>query len=375
MKKSYLKLMVFCTIIVTILLLNSLILSILSNYYYMAMFLAILVVIFKFAFGFEKDNHRYIKDIILELAILYLASFIIFYLSGLIIGFARTSNYYSWYGLKTFIIPYVLVICLKEFLRYQMLNKVEKHTLYTIAICMIFVFIDIGANIANKNLIGAYNIFIYFALTVLPAISDNVAATYVAKKVGYKPNIFWLLIANLYAVLLPIIPNTGLYVSSIIKFLFPFVIIYNVYVFFRRRERNVPLRTKDKNRYIGLVSLAIVTVILVYFVSGFFKYYAIAIGSGSMTPTIYKGDVVIVDQEFQFGDLDIGDIIAYRYNGVVVVHRLVNIVIIDDEYYFYTKGDANLEKDNYVIFSNTVVGVVKARVPFIGAPTVWLSEL
>lgn len=59
----------------------------------------------------------------------------------------------------------------------------------------------------------------------------------------------------------------------------------------------------------------------------------------------------------------------------IVVHRVINIQKVSDELYFYTKGDANLTEDNYKILEEDVVGVVKAKIPWIGYPTVVLSEL
>lgn len=48
-----------------------------------------------------------------------------------------------------------------------------------------------------------------------------------------------------------------------------------------------------------LYSSSFLVVILIYFVSGYFRYYAIAIASGSMETLISKGDVVIVDKEYK----------------------------------------------------------------------------
>ena len=45
--------------------------------------------------------------------------------------------------------------------------------------------------------------------------------------------------------------------------------------------------------------------ILAYFVSGFFRYHAVAVATGSMTPNINVGDVVIVDQYIDVNDLKV----------------------------------------------------------------------
>ena len=63
MKRSYIKIIVFDIVLAIILILNSFILNILGNYYYMCAFLALVLIIFKLVFGFEKGRYRYTKDI------------------------------------------------------------------------------------------------------------------------------------------------------------------------------------------------------------------------------------------------------------------------------------------------------------------------
>lgn len=375
MKKSYKRLIIFDIILAIILLLNSFILNILGNYLYLDILLIALLIIFKFIFGFEKDRHRYIKDIIINIIIIYLVSFIIYYILGIFIGFVRTDNYLTFYGIKTFIIPYILMVIFREYLRCQMLNKAEKSKTLTIVTCILFILLDFS-NRYNAGALGSnYSKFLFIALTLLPIISNNIVCTYIAKKVGYKPNIFWMLIAGLYEPLLPFVPNVGLYIESLIRFLFPFAIMYNIYTFFEKRAKDIPISYVKKRRYIEIPLFATLIFILAYFVSGFFRYYAVAIATGSMRPNISVGDAIIVDQKIDYKTLKVGDIIAYKYDGIIIAHRICDIVIIGEDYYFYTKGDANESKDNYIVYPNTIVGVVKKKIPYIGIPTVWLNKL
>jgi len=341
----------------------------------MDIFLVVLLIAFKFIFGFEKDRHRFIKDIIINILIIYLISFILYYILGIFIGFVRTENYLTFNGIKNLIFPYIMMIILKEFLRYQMVTKTEKSRFLTIVTCFLFILLDISNNANILKISGSYNTFLYLALTLMPIISNNVVCMYIVKKVGYKPNVFWLFVANMYYIFLPIIPNVGLYIESLIKFLFPMILVYNVYSFFLKRAKNIPISYERKHIYIDIPILAILVFVLAYFISGYFRYYAIAVATGSMTPNINVGDVVIVDQHTKYQDLKIGQVIAYKYDNIIVVHRLVDIIVVGDDYYFYTKGDANNAKDNYIIYPDTIVGEVNVRVPYMGLPTVWLNDL
>lgn len=375
MKKSYKKMLIFQLIIFVIFFLNSFVSNILGSYN-IVLFLLLSLVLFKFVFGFEKDRHVYTKDIIFEVVIMLLIYFIFLYLLGIFIDFARTGDYYNWYGLKTFILPLILTIVLKEFLRYMMLKKSEGSKLLLILTVILFIFLDITDNIFYGKFDTSYNIFMFTALSLIPAISNNIVFSYISKKVGYKPIILYLLIVELYAYLLPIIPDLNEYLTAIAGLILPIVFGFRVHSFFEREKDEYVERDYKKNGIGGLIVPGILTIIIVYFTSGYFKYHAMAIASGSMSPKINKGDVVIVEKiDSNYERLQEGMIIAFEHSGVVVVHRIIDIVDDGKEKIFYTKGDNNGSKDNYPVYENMIVGIVNLHIPFVGLPTVWLNEM
>ena len=95
-----------------------------------------------------------------------------------------------------------------------------------------------------------------------------------------------------------------------------------------------------------------------------------------MNPTIKKGDVAIIEKiDKKYDKLKEKQIVAFKHEGVIVVHRLVNIEKEQGEYYFYTKGDANAKPDNFMLKENQIIGVVNHKIRYIGIPTVWIHEL
>ena len=94
-----------------------------------------------------------------------------------------------------------------------------------------------------------------------------------------------------------------------------------------------------------------------------------------MTPNINKGDVVVIEKTADFEHIDIGQVIAYKKGNIIVVHRLIKKIQVDGKYYFYTKGDANDDVDNYEITEDMMVGIVNIKIPIIGYPTVWVNSL
>jgi hypothetical protein len=221
--------------------------------------------------------------------------FLVYYLFGIFIGFARSGNYYNIEGIVKFIIPIALTIILKEIFRYNITMKSEGNKLLTILSVVIFILIDLI--IAYNGFYDKYDIYIFISLSFFPAISTNILCSYLTYRVGYKPNLIFLLVINLYQYLLPIIPNPNEYVASLINFLLPIVLGYKLNGFFSNHEEDVELeRNYNKISTLSLIIPTIIVTILVYFTSGYFKYTTIAIASSSMENYISKGDVVIVKQ-------------------------------------------------------------------------------
>lgn len=375
MKKSYKRLIIFQFIMFFLLILNSFISNILSEYN-IVLFLVILLITFKFILGFEKDNHRYTKDVIYDIVIFSIIFLIAYYVLGIFIGFARSDNYYSWVGLKSFILPVVFSIILKEFLRYMMLKKSEKSKLLIVITCILFILLDVTNAIYYNSFDTSYNTFIFFALTLFPAISTNIMCSYLSLKSGYKPVFLYLLIMGLYQYLLPIVPNPSEYISSIVQLVVPIILFYKLYQFFKKTRDEYVSREYNKKDWLLPIIPLVVIVVSVYFTSGYFHYQAVAIATGSMHPNIKKGDVAIIEKmDSDYGNLKEGQVIAFKYNGVVIIHRIIRIVKQGNSYYFYTKGDANNGEDGYPVTVDMIVGKVSAKIPFIGLPTVWLKEL
>lgn len=375
MKKSYIKLFVLDIILFIFLVLNSFVSSILSRYN-LAICLVLLLILFKRLFGFEKDRHRFTKDVIIEIIIFLLIYFLAYYVFGLVIGFYRAGNYLSLVGLRDFIIPTILIVLLKEFFRYNILTKSEGNKTLIVCTILLFIFLDVTNALYYGNFNTLYETFVFVALSLMPAISTNILCSYMTIKSGYKPVIVYQLVMSLYVYILPIIPNPSEYVSSVIQFVVPIILTFKLYVLFDKYKNKVVDRNYNKKSMMPFVPTLIIIMILVYFVSGYFHFHAVAIASGSMSPVIKKGDVVVIEKiDGDYDSIENGQVIAYKHGSVVVVHRLIDIVESDNKYYFYTQGDANEDPDDWVVNESDIIGVVNVKIPFIGLPTVWINEL
>ena len=378
--KSYYTIFLFETVILFLVTLN-IFNSSLSNVYVLPFILFICDVIFFFVLGFEKTNKRLNKIVDFDIFMFSMVFLILYYLFGIIIEYAKSNNYLTLYGLTVFIIPTILKIIFKEHLRNSLLTKSGDNKFLIIYSVILFIMIDILPALSILNMSNMHDVFIFTALVLLPSITVNAVATYINIKVGYMPVIIYSLIFSLYQYVVPIVPNPSEYLKAIIDFILPILILFKVRKIVNKyydEDKEID-RNYKKSAIILLIIPIILTIIIIYFVSGYFRYYALAIASGSMHPVFDRGSVVVTEQVNDkydnYNKLKEGEIIAFKAEKNIVVHRLIRIVNIGDEVYYYTKGDANEEEDNYLIKKENIIGIVRFKIPYIGYPTVWFSEI
>ena len=145
---------------------------------------------------------------------------------------------------------------------------------------------------------------------------------------------------------------------------------------YHKENNSLLLKQTTLYKYIIFFIIFGVVIIMIALTSGSFKYRLIAIGSGSMHPNINKGDTVIYERCSKDMKIKEGEVLVFRKEGKTIVHRIIKIVTIgEDEYIYYTKGDANDKPDGYPIEKKDVLGIVTNRIRYIGIPSVALSEM
>lgn len=93
--------------------------------------------------------------------------------------------------------------------------------------------------------------------------------------------------------------------------------------------------------------------------------------SGSMVPNIKVYDVIINKSVKSPANIKLGDVITFTSTssiseGMTVTHRVVDVKLVNGEYEFVTKGDANPTIDNATVPFSNVQGKVIARIPQLG---------
>jgi signal peptidase len=123
------------------------------------------------------------------------------------------------------------------------------------------------------------------------------------------------------------------------------------------------------------------------------EYPMLAVASGSMEPTLYKGDLIMVQGVSSAQDIVVGrddavppgDVIVFHKptdTSELIVHRAVDKEFRGGKWYFQTKGDANSGADNWDgnwetdcdLAENHLVGKVVGHVSHIGYIPLFLRE-
>lgn len=112
---------------------------------------------------------------------------------------------------------------------------------------------------------------------------------------------------------------------------------------------------------IAVMILAFATCVL-----GFVTIDKYIVTSGSMEPTIPTGSVAIVNRNSRFDDVNIGDVIIFEYNDMRIIHRVIEIAMIDGQKYLKTKGDANSRDDGFIVTEQNFYGITLCSLEKIG---------
>jgi signal peptidase I len=103
---------------------------------------------------------------------------------------------------------------------------------------------------------------------------------------------------------------------------------------------------------------------------------SMVVRSGSMTPAIRTGDVVVVEP-IAPTEAAIGDIVTFKDpagSGRLLVHRVRAISRSGGEVAVVTKGDANSTQERWKVAADGTIGTVAYRVPALGFAVGWIGS-
>jgi signal peptidase len=300
---------------------------------------------------------------------------ILIYLLGLVTGFLL--NGYSTTPLMILrnSLPIIGITVLTELWRYALVKRIGDHRWSLVGIVVLFSLLTIVVGLPQYNLAVPLELFEMIGRLILGSIAANTLLTFVAYRSDFRPTLIYALIMAVYPVVLPILPDLGPFIYSVLAIMLPTLLFLRFNEFFVTK-RPIPTRHQRSGRILWAIPAVAGLTVVVVLVSGIFRYWAMAIGSGSMAPAINTGDVVIIDKDYgEISQIELGTVLAFRRDGRIITHRLVGSQPDAGGLKLQTKGDSNDKDDAWTVRDSDVIGIIKGRIPIIGWPTVWLDRI
>ena len=337
------------------------------------------IIIFLISIFINKERIEKVKFKSIKLQILFIivvSYLILYFISGLFIGYTKNIYNTSIIGIIKNIYTYIIPIIFMEYTRTALVHSKKNITNYII-VTILFIFLSIP-NINSILINPDYStIFKNTSSIILPSIASNILLTYLSITCNYYGNLFYKLPQSIATITLPILPNLNWYYQSVIGVLLPlitYIYIKNLNDKINNRDSKKRLRKKS---IIKMIYIIIPLVVFICFVAGIFKYKPTAILSNSMKPIYSRGDVVVTKKlnKKELNNLRKYDIIEYILDGTIVTHRIINIEQHADKTRLYiTKGDNNNAADIKKVTESQIIGKVEFSIPKVGYPSVYLNE-
>lgn len=327
-------------------------------------------------FSTKKLRFKGYKDKLQIIFIVMLAYIVLYFLSGLLFEFAKNMYSTKPIGILKNIYMFALVLLFKEIVREKMVHFSGERTIFLVLITLLFIISDIEIFNISYYFESSEMFFKYFFSTIFPTITSNVVCTYLVFVGGFNASSIYRLILMLIKLIVPIQPNLDWFMLGLFEGILPVVIYLFVSRYHAVRTNRKNKRDIKDSKPLKKIILITVLIIFGFFVGGIFKIMPVAVISGSMEPIFYRGDVVIVEKikEDNCNKLKLYDIIEYRLDDRIVLHRITDIKEEEGNLVFTTKGDNNELVDDKPVMASQVMGRIKFRIRYIGYPSVLLNE-
>jgi signal peptidase I len=365
------------TIIVLFLVFYNILNSIFGNNIYLAVICPLFWLLL-FLFCYISPSRVITKheriDITQTMIISAISYIILYFLLGLIFGFQYSPYKHDIISIGLNIWLLCITIPMEEYVRSYLVKNNSNNSFVLFLITILFTFVMLNFGILQSSYNNFISGFKYTSSQLFTTLISNFLLSYVVLKTDSIPNTIYRLLLQLVLILTPIMPNLDWYISAVINL----VVVTITYIYIKNwclnKEKELSIRDLRKNSSKRYIPFYISIILFILFVAGIFSYQPITIMSNSMFPEFKKGDVLIVKKIKDKSSLNIGDIIEFKHDKIIT-HRIVNIYSNDIKYYFKTKGDNNLEDDNYIVKEEDIVGKVEFVIPGIGYPSVMMKEL
>lgn len=327
--------------------------------------------------GFQKYSINKIrKKVIIEVAIAVVVYFTSIYFLGVFTGFLKNSYSMGFTSIiKNMIIPLISIIALELFRYIYVSNNNDSIFKVIFGTCVIILF-DI---VLNYYVFGSslYDLFIYISVTVIPIIFKNMLLSYLAYHIGYHACLMYVIPLSIYKFCVPVLPDLGNYLTCVVNITLPSMIF--IYAARMITEFLNDQESKVKPLKVGLIDIPLIIIftMLIAVVSGFFKFHLIGVNTSAISPTVDRGDAVMIFKDIKPDDLEPGDIVALKGKDEYIIDRISDKKVEGNKVKLYVTTEVNEDdEDTYrLLGEDEILGVYRFRIRKIAYPTIWFKEL
>lgn len=301
------------------------------------------------------------------------------YLAGVLIyAVGKTPYDLTLKGIRVNILSVILPFIVIEYIRGYVISSFSRKKNI-----VIFIFMTLLTTFFNMNLHKVIalksleDITIYIASQVGPELCKNILLSYLVLYGGPIASICYGGILLVFHWFCPILPDLNWLAQGVIGIVVP---IFEVMFIVEKYNTTYVKRERSKMELKDTLSWSftlVFSVVLLWFVVGVFPIFPSVIVTGSMKPLIDPGDVILVKQfysEEEIKALQVGDIIYFKRDDIMITHRILEVVYDEKgNYSFETKGDNNSAEDIRLVLPEEVIGKYVLVIPKIGYPTLWLK--
>ena len=311
-------------------------------------------------------------DILLTALLIGTCQLAVFALAGLLLGFGNSPYNHQLKAVIGNLFYAGSLLVGMELSRAYLLNYLPgKNNLKTLLIIVLFfTFLSLPVSSFNR-LQGTQSAIQFIGERLLPALSQNLLATYLVGLAGPLASMAYLGILLAFEWLSPVLPNPGWFISALLGTLIPALALLHVHNSFAVEE-TPDEENQESASTTSWIVVGVLSLFILGFNSGLFGFRPTLIGSGSMEPAIQVGDVVIT-KTVPVKEIQVGDVIRFRDGRVSVVHRVVDIQQHGNQVIFTTRGDDN-NTDDPPISEQAYQGKVILTVPRIGWLAIYLRQ-
>ena len=194
----------------------------------------------------ESIHARKVTMLLTFFGIIYL---IAFYLMGMYFGFTQALIKFGSWSLLNYIIPTAVIIISSEVMRNVLLA--QKGKLSNVLTFLIMVMIDMVIFVDLYNVSGFTEVREVIGFTVLGSIASNLLYNYTSNRYGIVGNIVYRMLTVLYVYIIPIIPDVHIFIRSILRMVYPYIIFQVLeYTFANKTKIKIIAReAKGKNNW------------------------------------------------------------------------------------------------------------------------------